>query len=228
AAALKEYIRVRYMLPEQIFSVKSVAEDWDGLKARIESSDFAQKDRILSIIDSYDAPDTKEARLKGLGVYSQLLRDVFPELRRVEYQVDYAVRSYSTAEARSLVNTNPGNLSQLELYRLAESYGKENAEYKRIMMEIIPKYYENDATALSNTAALLLENGEVNSALRLLEKVRTFPQSWNNLGVAYILQGDLDKAEEILKQAQVSGNKEATHNLNEIAKIREDEAKRKR
>ncbi|NDV67263.1 hypothetical protein D0T60_18770, partial [Bacteroides sp. 224] len=33
AAALKEYIRVRYMLPEQIFSVKSVAEDWDGLKA---------------------------------------------------------------------------------------------------------------------------------------------------------------------------------------------------
>ncbi|NDV66106.1 tetratricopeptide repeat protein, partial [Bacteroides sp. 224] len=228
AAALKEYIRVRYMLPEQIFSVKSVAEDWDGLKARIESGDFAQKDRILSIIDSNDAPDTKESRLKGLGAYSQLLRDVFPELRRVEYQVDYAVRSYSNAEARSLVNTNPSNLSQLELYRLAESYGKESAEYKRIMMEIIPKYYENDATALSNAAALLLENGEVNSALRLLEKVRTFPQSWNNLGVAYMLQGDLDKAEELLKQAQVSGNKEATHNLNEIAKIKEDEAKRKR
>lgn len=228
ATALKEYIRTRYKLPEQIFTVKSVAEDWDGLKARIESGSFSQKDRILSIIDSYDAPDTKEAKLKGLSVYSQLLRDVFPELRRVEYQIDYAVRSYSNAEAQSLVNTNPSNLSQAELYRLAESYGKESADYKRIIMEIIPRHYENDATALSNAAALLIENGEVNSAIRLLEKVRTQPQSWNNLGIAYMLQGDLEKAEELLKQASVSGSKEAAHNLEELAKIREDAAKRQK
>ncbi|NDV60327.1 DUF3868 domain-containing protein, partial [Bacteroides sp. 519] len=114
AIALKDYIKNHYMLAENLFSVRSTAEDWAGLRVKVEESNIAQKDQILAIIDSTIDPDAKEARLKGLSSYSALLRDIFPELRRVEYQIDYAVRSYSTTEARQLMNTNPENLSQLE------------------------------------------------------------------------------------------------------------------
>ncbi|WP_163215146.1 DUF3868 domain-containing protein [Bacteroides sp. 519] len=226
AIALKDYIKNRYMLAENLFSVRSVGEDWTGLRAKVEEHNVSQKDRILAIIDSSSEPDNKEAQLKKLSVYSSLLRDIFPELRRVEYQIDYAVRSYSTAEARSLMNTNPGNLSQLELYSVALEYGKESSEYRKIIIETIPKYFDSDPVALNNAAALLIENGEENTALRLLEKAPALPQAWNNLGIIYMMRGELDKAEDLLNQASIGGVTEAAHNLKELAKKREDEIKR--
>ncbi|NDV60824.1 hypothetical protein D0T85_22530, partial [Bacteroides sp. 519] len=92
------------------------------------------------------------------------------------YQIDYAVRSYSTTEARQLMNTNPENLSQLELYSVALEYGKDSPEYKKIIMETIPKYFDSDPVAMNNAAALLIENGEENTALRLLEKAPALPE----------------------------------------------------
>lgn len=227
AIALKDYIKNRYMMTEQIFTVKSIAEDWEGLKAAVEgSSDLPQKDRVLAIINSSDEYDVKERKLKGLSIYSRLLRDVFPELRRVEYQIDYAVRSYNNTEARALIGTSPEKLSQAELYRVAESYGKESPEYRRIIMETIPQYYPNDAVALSNAAALLIENREENTALRMLEKVQHIPAAWNNLGAVYLLRGELDKAGELFNQASVAGIQEAAHNLEELKTKKEDNAKR--
>ncbi|NDV58337.1 DUF3868 domain-containing protein [Bacteroides sp. 519] len=227
AIALKDYIKNRYMLAENLFSVRSTAEDWAGLKQKVEESNIAQKDRVLAIIDGSSEYDAKEAQLKGLSVYNTLLRDIFPELRRVEYQIDYSVRNYSTTEARQLMNTNPENLSQLELYSVALEYGKDSPEYKRILMEIIPKYFDSDPVAMNNAAALLIENGEENTALRLLEKAPALPEAWNNLGVIYMMRGELDKAADLLNQASVGGVTEAAHNLQELAKKKEDELKRK-
>lgn len=227
ANALKDYMKNRYMLAEQMFTVRSVAEDWEGLKAAVEGSgDLPQKEQVLAIINSGDEYDTKERKLKSLPVYNRLLRDIFPELRRVEYQIDYAVRSYSNTEARALLGANPEKLSQAELYRVAESYGKESPEYRHILMETIPQYYPNDAVALSNAAALLIENGEENTALRLLEKAQAIPAAWNNLGAVYLLRGDLEEAEALFRQASVAGIKEADHNLEELEVKKEDNAKR--
>lgn len=227
ATALKDYMRNRYSLDDRIFTVRSVAEDWEGLKTRIEGNlSFPQRSEVLAIIDSNDSPDAKEARLKKLSVYSRLLRDVFPELRRVEYQIDYGVRSYDNTEAKTLAQSNPADLSQAELYRVAESYGKGSPEYTKIITETIPKYYSDDAVALSNAAALLIENNELNTAQRLLDRVRDLPAAWNNLGVVYLLQGNLDAAERFLTQAQMAGVSEAAHNQSELAAKRADEAKR--
>ncbi|NDV80703.1 tetratricopeptide repeat protein [Bacteroides sp. 51] len=229
AVALKDYMRNRYALSDRIFTVRSVAEDWEGLKTRVESNQsLPQRSEILAIIDSNDAPDVKERRLKGLSVYSRLLRDIFPELRRVEYQIDYAVRSYDNIEAKTLAESNPEDLSQAELYRVAESYGKDSPEYMHIITETIPKYYGDDAVALNNAAALLIENNELNTAYRLLDKVRDIPVVWNNLGVVYLLQGNLDEAEKYLSQAHQAGVSEASHNQSELAAKRADEVKRAR
>lgn len=226
AGALKNYIRDRYMLADNLFTVRWVAEDWAGLKAAVESSDFPQKEQILAIINNYNDYDVKEQQLKSLSSYGRLLRDIFPELRRVEYQIDYTVRNYTTAEARSLLNTNPENLSQVELYRVANEYGADSREYRKIIIETIPKFYDEDPVANNNAAALLIMNDEENTALRMLEKAPTLPAAWNNKGIVYLLRNEYDKAEELFKQALAAGVQEATHNLKELQTKKEDEAKR--
>lgn len=225
ATALKDYLRNRYMMNEEMFTVRYTAEDWEGLKALVENSDLPQKERVISIIDSSDEPDRKERNLKKLAVYNRLLKDFFPDLRRVEYQIDYTVRNYSNAEAKDLVNSHPQNLSQAELYRLAQSYGENIPEYKRILMEIIPQYYPDNSIALTNAAALLLENAEVNTAIRLLEKAQDLPAAWNNLGAAFLYLGEIQKAEELFNQAATAGIGQAVHNLEEVRRKKEDDLK---
>lgn len=226
ATALKNYIRDRYTLADNLFTVRWVGEDWAGLKVAVEAADLPQKEYILDIINNNRDYDTKEQQLKSLSSYGRLLRDIFPELRRVEYQIDYTVRNYTTAEARSLLNVSPENLSQAELYRVAKEYGTDSREYQKIIIETIPKYYDNDPVANNNAAALLIMNQEENSALRLLEKAPDLPGAWNNSGVVHMMRGDYAKAEELFKRALAAGVQEAEHNLKELQTKKDDEAKR--
>ncbi|NDV67257.1 DUF3868 domain-containing protein, partial [Bacteroides sp. 224] len=183
AAALKEYIRSRYFFAEQLFTVRWTGEDWKGLKTLVEQSDLDYKNELLAVISGYEEPDAKERKLKAVGrgiPYSKMLRELFPELRRVEYRVDYTVRNYNLSEAKEVLRRNPDNLSQLEMYRVAESYGKDSQEYREIMTEIIPKHFATDAVAINNAAALLISNEEYQTARRLLEKVSPqSPSVWN-------------------------------------------------
>lgn len=229
--ALKNYLSQRYSFSNEIFQIRWTAEDWDGLKQLVSQSSMAYKDEVLAIINSGEDYDVREARLKRLagGVpYAKMLREMFPDLRRVEYRIDYLVRNYNLTEAREIIKTHPENLSQIEMYNVAMEYGENSPEYKNIIIETIPKYFSEDGTALSNAAALLIQNKEFQTARRLLEKAPQTPAVWNNLGVIYLCQGDYDKAAELLSQAATAGIQEAGHNMKELNKKRENDKKLKK
>ncbi|MCD8101328.1 MAG: OmpA family protein, partial [Alistipes sp.] len=67
AQALSNYIAQNYGVPSNIIRTSSVAEDWDGLRVLVEESDLVRKAEVLAVIDSDDAPDRKEQRLKAMG-----------------------------------------------------------------------------------------------------------------------------------------------------------------
>lgn len=231
AQALKEYIRSKFNLSDNLFKVTSVAEDWDGLVEMVKASELPQKEKILGIISSVDIFDGREAALMKLdkGIpYRLMLKDMFPELRRVEYQVDYTVKDYDVKQTLLLLDKKPGDLSQLELYNLALSYEKGSKEYNRILLEVIPKYFPEDETANANAAAILISNGELATARRLLDKAGTAPAVINNTGIVLMLEGDLDKAEENFKKAQSLGNENAAINLQELNNKRQDNQKQER
>lgn len=231
ATALKEYIRNKFSLNDNLFKVSSSAEDWQGLEVLVKASDLKNQDKILEIITSMDAPDKKELALKrvnGGTSYRIMLKDMFPELRRVEYQIDYTVRDYGVEESRSLLETRPGDLSQLELYNLALDFGKNSKEYRSILMELIPLHFNENKTAANNAAAAMLENKEMVTAARYLEKAGDSAEALNNQGVVLLLEGELDKAEEFFLQAQKAGNEAAVHNLKEIELKRQDNKKMER
>lgn len=231
AAALKDYLKNRYSLDESLLKVSAVAEDWSGLEALVQASDMKDKDKVLQVITSQDAPDSKEAALKRVagGVpYRYMLKEMFPELRRVEYQVDYSVRDYGVEETKALVNSRPIDLSQKELYDLAQLYGKESKEYSRILTEIIPRYFADDAVANNNASAYLLNTGETLTSSRHLEKAGETGEALNNRGVLYLLKGDLEKADKLFEQAERAGIKEATHNRQEVQTKLEDNTRMER
>lgn len=239
AAALKDYLKDKFSLAEETFKINSVAENWDGLVEMVRAGGMPQKDRILEIIATVNVFDGREAALMKLdrGVpYRQMLREIFPGLRKVEYRIDYTVRDYCPQEVQSISLIWPEDLSELEFYRLAlASKNKEQGTgadkdkaYSHILLEVIPKYFPDSASAMNNAAAILLENGELPTAKRYLERAGASPQALNNRGVASLLEGDLDKAEGYLDKAREAGSPQAVHNLEEMRLKREDNKKMER
>lgn len=228
AEALKKYVMNEYGLNASKFTVNSTPEDWDGLRAYVEKSDLALKDKILDIIDNDDNhKDVKENHIKALDAqtYKTLLQDCYPALRHSDYTVNYVVRAYTNVdEAKEILKKSPQLLSLEEMFRVAQSYEKGSNEFNEVF-DIAVRMYPNDPTANINAGAMELQRGNLQQAARYLERADAQAgATQNNLGVLNLLQGKLDAAEACFKKAQSLGASEATANLEEVSKKREDNA----
>ena len=223
--ALKNYIMKEYGLGEGMFKVQSTPEDWAGYRKYIESSDFAKKNEVLSIMDSDEKNlDTKEYRIKALDgqMYRTILNDCYPALRHTDYVIHYTVRPYSVEEAKKLLKTRPQLLSLEEMYLVAQTYEEGSEDFNEVF-DIAVRMYPNDPTANINAAAMELKRGNVDQAVRYLERSdKSTAAAQNNQGVYHLLKGELDKAEECFKQAKNLGSPVAEANLEEVNKKRVD------
>lgn len=94
ATAVKDYLVERLHVDRDLIEIESIPEDWEGLRELVESSDIANKAAILEIIDSTLSPDAKDAALKRLPQYSILKTKMYPQLRRVQYEIYYTEKSW--------------------------------------------------------------------------------------------------------------------------------------
>lgn len=220
--SLKKYLENIFNYPSQLLKTNSIAEDWDGFREAILNGNASYKKDVLAIIDSRDAYDKKEQRLKSLlngGPYKEILRDIFPSLRRVEYQIEYVVKDFDLDESKLIYSKEAKNLSELELYNLARTYTKGSKNYLYIMTELIPQNFPNSATASENAFAALIESNEFEKAKAFLDKLSDDNiQNINNKAIYHLKTGDIDTAKSLFRDAQSRGSKEAIYNLNEIEK----------
>lgn len=233
AYALKNYIVSTFGvdLPDKDIKVKWVAEDWDGLKVQVEASDLRYKDQVLQIINDTPDIDQRKQKIKRLAngmAYRMMAQDIFPQLRRVEYQIDFSVRDFTIEETKLMLTYNSQLISHLELFRAARTYNQSTREFENIMMDIAPQLFPNDPIAYINAAAALISRGEYGTARRYLERYEGNPAAWNNLGVVYMINGEYDKSELYLKKAQEYGTPEAKQNLEELSKKLADNDKLER
>lgn len=94
AIALSRWLQARYTIPVAAVKIRAVGEDWSGLRAIIADSNEPYRDDVLKIIDSADAPDAKESRLRRMAggqIWQRMERDIFPRLRKVDYSMDYEI-----------------------------------------------------------------------------------------------------------------------------------------
>ena len=169
----------------------------------------------------------KEERIKALDggkVYAALLQDCYPALRHSDYTVRYVVRGFDVEEAKQIIKLRPQQLSLQEMFLVAQTYEKGSDEFNEVF-DVAVRMFPDDPTANINAAAIELQRGDLQQAVRYLDKADAQASATlNNRGVLKLLQGDLDSAESYFKQAQAKGSVEAGANLEEMVNKRKDDA----
>ena len=84
--------------PDNI-EIRSVGQDWEGFKEAIEKSNLSDKDLILRVLSMYSDPAVREREIRNMSqVYTEINKNVFPELRRARFITDVDYQNYSDEE----------------------------------------------------------------------------------------------------------------------------------
>lgn len=220
ANAFADYVESVHKVNRGQLRMEDGGEDWEGLRKAVEASTLPDRQEIIRIIDEVSDPDACDAelmKLSGGTTYRILLNEYYPPLRRTDYTIAFNVKDFSVDEARQYLKTNPKLLSLNEMFLVAQSYPPESNEFKEVF-DIAVRLYPNDPVAIVNSAAADIENGNFTAALERLNKIQGDPRAWNNLGVAYALTGNLEKAKEYFDKALSNGDEKARQNAKELQK----------
>lgn len=205
AKALSDYVGSLCSVDKKLFTVGFTPENWEGLRLMVAASDLPGRDAILTIIDSDEAPDAREARIRAEhpAAYAVMASDFFPALRRSDYAVRYTVRPFSTDEVMRMVDTAPTQLSLAELFAAAATMPNGSDEFNRLM-ELAVNLYPDDPTANLNAAVNALNRGDTDRAARYLDKAGDSPQAIHARGILAYRRGNLDEALKLVDQSGVA------------------------
>ena len=211
AQSLTDYVRQTYRLPANVFApAEATPENWIGLREAVEQASLdvlPHRAEILAIIDdSTLEPDPKEWRikLKYPQEYQYLLKNVYPHLRRSDYEITFEYREFTLDEAKEIYKTKPYQLSVRELWDVANTFEPGSDDYNRAIQTAVNLYPEN-AEATVNLANIALQQNDLLKAETLLQHGGDSGAAENARAVLYMKQGKLAEAEAALDRAQAKG-----------------------
>lgn len=215
ARTVERYLTERCGVSESDLQLASVPEDWDSLRRWVAASDLPERDRILAAIDDEPNPDRRDnaiRRIDGGKTYRWLLRNVYPQLRRVECVVRYEAPPHTLEESAALIGKHPEALSLSELCELAAAYPADSPE-RTYVCEVAMECYPGNPCACANMAALALLRGDMQLARICFAQCADDPLVQNNLGALCLIEGDRAKAYDCFRRAQRAGSEEGDYNL---------------
>ena len=218
AKTLTDYVRRMVALPTQLFTVSSTAEDWDGLRNYLKDSNLEHKTEILAIAnDEKMDPDAREQKIKKLypSEYRFMLDTWYPALRHSDYHITYKVKPFDVAEAKEIIKTKPQQLSQEEMFLVAQTYEPGSKEFNDVM-EIAVRMFPENETANLNAANTRLNAGDADGAKSYLDKSGNSPEAQNARGVYEALKGNDQQARHYFGLAAKAGVKAAQENLENL------------
>ena len=229
AKSLTEWLRKNYNLPATAFApAEATPENWIGLREAIEqmgTDELPHKDDIYndvrklllqdSIVVARTA-DATEASIKRRfpQEYQYLLKNVYPGLRRSDYEITFNIRQFNTIEeCLDIYRTKPHQLSKHELWRVAQTMQPFSDEYNRVMQTSL-NYYPDDEAVNVNLANVALSQHDILKAQTLLERAGNGAAAENARAVIDIVNGNYEDAARHLDNAErlglnVSHNREA-------------------
>ena len=224
AQSLTDYVRRTYNLPASVFAApEATPENWVGLREAVEqlSEDILpHRAEILAIIDDDTLdPDPKEWRIKlrYQQDYQYLLKNVYPHLRRSDYEITFEYREFTLDEAKEIYKTKPHQLSVRELWDVACTFPQGSDDYNRAIQTAVNLYPEN-AEAAVNLANIALRQDDLLKAETLLQHGGDSGEAENARAILYMKQGRWDDAEAALSRAEqkgmdVTGNRQTLQDM---------------
>lgn len=228
AEAIEKYYREQMrrfdykdMAGEIKFILKPVVEDWNEFKKALNAYDKLsqdQKNAYLSIVNGSGSFEEKEKALQKLSTYKQVFNDIYPGLRAAKTEVLTVKEKKTDAEISVLakqITENKVKADTLSAEELgyAATLTPSLSEKEAIFKELTKK--TGSAEAHNNLGAVYLEMAaEASSAedaakyvdmavtqLEISVNKKDNALAKANLGVAYLMQGNNEKALENLSGA---------------------------
>lgn len=225
--AVKDYVMRHSSFPASVYRTSSVPEDWAGLKTWLERNRIDGYAEMVAFIDDPNVPvETKNDQFarRFPKAYPGLLKEVYPTLRHTDYRITYNIRKYyDVEEIKEVMRTHPRNLSQNELYLVANSYPKNSKEYFETFT-LAARLFPNDATANLNAANAAMGFGDLEAAEMYVARAGDSPKAVYARGLLAALRKDYAAARPLLEQAAAAGVEGAREALDEIARAEHSEA----
>ncbi len=209
ASAQKVWKKVTGGMEADNLEVQSVGQDWEGFQEAVSKSDISDKELILRVLSMYSDPAVRESEIRNMSqVYTEINKNVFPELRRARFIAEVDYQNFSDAELEELANKAIDVLDEEALLRVA-SKSKDNARKAELYKIAVDKYGSDRANF--NLAVLSLNSGKIDEAAKYLAAVKESDADVVNAkGVCEMRNGNYDAAEKLFRQA---GTDEAKANL---------------
>ena len=206
--ALRDYVAGLYDFGAGFIATAWEAEDWTGLRSRVDQSSLPHRAELLAIIDDATLdPDAKDWRMKlnYADDYKVMLETMYPALRRSDYQIRYTVRSYDDVETiRSVMATSPQKLSLNEMYVLAQTLEPGSEEFIEVF-ETAVRLFPNDPVANLNAANAAMGRGDLKGASKYLSKAGESAEADYARGMLEGLAGHVAESEEWFRSASAKG-----------------------
>ena len=196
--------------PQAPVAVKNTAEDWDGFRQLVAQSNINDGDLILRVLSMYQDPIVREKEIRNMSQVFKVLEDkILPELRRSILTAKIKVSNFSNEELLALVGSQGINkLDADALLYAATLFNDNDYESKaQIYKKAVEKY--DDDRAINNYGAMLLKQGKVEDAKKVLEKAsKKSSEILNNIGIAQLRNGNVGDAVKLFTQANTPAAKQ--------------------
>lgn len=213
ASAKKVWKKVTGGMEADNLEIKSMGQDWEGFQEAVQKSDISDKELILRVLSMYSDPAVRESEIRNMSqVYTEINKNVFPELRRARFIADVDYQNFSEAELEELSRKAIDVLDEEALLRVAAK--SDDPARKAELYKVAVKKFGSDR-ANFNLAVLALNDGKIDEAAKYLGAVKDADADVVNAkGVCELRKGDYDAAVKLFKQ---SGTTEAKANLGTVS-----------
>lgn len=219
-SAMKAWDKVTGGMSADDLQTLSMGQDWEGFQEAVANSNIEDKDLILRVLSMYSDPAVREREIRNMSkVYTEVNKNIFPELRRARFIAELSYRNYSADELEQMSRDSIDILDEEAVLRAAAN--ADDAARKAELYKFAAKKFNSDR-ATYNLALLSLDADDPEQAEAYLESLKSSDSDVINAeGVCELQKGNYDEAAKLFKKA---GTAEANENLASIDIIKGDYA----
>jgi tetratricopeptide (TPR) repeat protein len=189
------------------------AEDWEGFRQLVSTSNIQDKELILRVLEMYPDPETREREIKNISyVFEELAETILPQLRRSRILATIEIVGKSDEEIMTAWNNNPKSLTVEEL--LYASTLTEDEQVKERIYQYVTANFSNDYRGWNNIGTMFFKQGDYAKAKQAFDRAAQVnpaaPEVNLNKALLAIMDNDLETANELLgRSAGAAGLDEA-------------------
>ena len=217
-AVTRELGRKRVELEESAVRAMPKGEDWEGFKKAMRSSEIADKDLILRVLEMYSDKNKREEEIKNIAkTYQEIENRILPGLRRSQVAITYTVEGYTDEELLELCKKNADILTIEELLFAATLFDDLNDRLE--VYQNAARVHGDDYRGHNNVGVTLMALGRMKQAQESFDAAKALAASNGtvntNLGAVARQNGDTDAAASYYGKA--SGGSELSYNKGVLA-----------